>query len=169
MTGKFVIKEGRNGQLVATSETYTTKASCMNGIKAVKTPAADVDVEDQTTKAWEAQQATGKAATKTAAKAAEKALSKAASASRRRHPGRARRPARRTRPNTRGPRRRSGRRGAAPHSSRARPPASGRRRRLFEVCPVPPSQLRGRLVSRLKEQQEAHVGIIGGPDELVRQ
>ena len=48
MAGKFVIKKGRsgqfrfslvgrNGQIVATSETYTTKAACLNGIKAVKT------------------------------------------------------------------------------------------------------------------------------------
>ena len=61
--GKFVIKKGRtgqfrfslvgrNGQIVATSETYTTKASCMNGIKAVKTLAGGAAIEDQTTKAW---------------------------------------------------------------------------------------------------------------------
>ena len=91
MAGKFVIKKGRtgqfrfsmvgrNGQIVATSETYTTKASCMNGIKAVKTLAADAEIEDQTTKAWEAQQATAKAATKTAAKAPKKAIATAAAA-----------------------------------------------------------------------------------------
>src|SRR4051794_2134989 len=63
MPGKFVIKKGRtgqfrfslvgrNGQIVATSETYTTKASCLNGVKAVKTLAADAGIEDQTTKTW---------------------------------------------------------------------------------------------------------------------
>lgn len=95
MPGKFVIKKGRtgqfrfslvgrNGQIVATSETYTTKASCMNGIKAVKTLAAGADIEDQTSKEWTAQQAEVKlkAATKTAAKAAKKAIAKKAPAAR---------------------------------------------------------------------------------------
>lgn len=88
MPGKFVIKKGRtgqfrfslvgrNGQIVATSEVYTTKASCMNGIKAVKTLAADAAIEDQTTRAWEAEQAKAKTAAKTAAKAAKKAIAKA--------------------------------------------------------------------------------------------
>jgi uncharacterized protein YegP (UPF0339 family) len=94
MPGKFVIKKGRtgqfrfslvgrNGQIVATSETYTTKASCLNGVKAVKTLAADAAIEDQTSKEWAAQQAGVKAkaatrrATKTAAKAAKKAISEA--------------------------------------------------------------------------------------------
>ncbi len=96
MAGKFVIKKGRsgqfrfslvgrNGQIVATSETYTTKASCMNGIKAVKTLAAGADIEDQT-KEWAAQHAEMKAkaatrgATKTAAKAAKKAIAEKAPA-----------------------------------------------------------------------------------------
>jgi len=89
--GKFVIKKGRtgqfrfslvgrNGQIVATSETYTTKASCMNGIKAVKTLAGGAAIEDQTTKAWANQQASTKTATKTAAKAAKKAIAKAPAA-----------------------------------------------------------------------------------------
>ncbi len=93
--GKFVIKKGRtgqfrfslvgrNGQTVATSETYTTKASCMNGIKAVKTLAAGADIEDQTSKEWAAQHADAKAkaaargATKAAATAAKQAMAKAA-------------------------------------------------------------------------------------------
>jgi uncharacterized protein len=92
--GKFVIKKdrtghfrfslvGRNGQVVATSETYTTKASCLNGIKAVKTLVAEAQIEDQT-KEWAAQHADVKAkaatrrATKTAAKAAKKAIGEAA-------------------------------------------------------------------------------------------
>ncbi len=94
--GKFVINKGRggqfrfslvgrNGQIVATSDTYTTKASCMNGIKAVKTLAAGADIEDQT-KEWAAQHAEVKAkaatrrTTKTAAKAAKKAIAKAPAA-----------------------------------------------------------------------------------------
>ena len=94
MAGKFVIKKGRtgqfrfslvgrNGQIVATSETYTTKASCMGGIKAVKTLAADAPIEDQASKEWAAQHADVKAkaatrrATKTAATAAKKAIAEA--------------------------------------------------------------------------------------------
>ena len=97
MVGKFVIKKGRNGQfrfslvgrngqIVATSETYTTRASCLNGIKAAKTLAADAAIEDQTSKEWAAQHADVKAkaatrgATKTAAKAAKKAIAEAAPA-----------------------------------------------------------------------------------------
>ena len=91
MAGKFVIKKGRtgqfrfslvgrNGQIVATSEAYATKAACMNGVKAVKTLAADAAVDDQTTKAWEAEQAQAKAATKTAAKAAKEAIATTAAA-----------------------------------------------------------------------------------------
>ena len=99
MPGKFVIKKGRtgqfrfslvgrDGQIVATSDTYTTKASCLNGIKAVKTLAADADIEDQTAKEWAVQHADMKAkaatrrATKTAAEAAKKAIAKAPTAKR---------------------------------------------------------------------------------------
>jgi uncharacterized protein YegP (UPF0339 family) len=57
--GKFVIKKGpsgkfrfnllsTNGQVVATSEAYSSKASAMTGIRAVKSLAADADVDDQT-------------------------------------------------------------------------------------------------------------------------
>ena len=94
MAGKFVINKGRsgqfrfslvgrNGQIVATSVTYTTKASCLNGIKAVKSLAAEADIEDQTSKEWAAQHADVKAkaatrrVTKTAAKAAKQAIAKA--------------------------------------------------------------------------------------------
>lgn len=59
MAGKFVIKKGSggkfrfnlvstNGQVVATSEAYDTKASAMNGIRAVKSLAGDAVVDDQT-------------------------------------------------------------------------------------------------------------------------
>jgi uncharacterized protein len=57
-TGKFLIKTGRggkthfvlvatNGRVVATSETYESKESCLKGVAAVKRLAADaVVVED---------------------------------------------------------------------------------------------------------------------------
>jgi uncharacterized protein YegP (UPF0339 family) len=58
MPGKFVVrhKQGRqfhfvlvaeNGQVVATSETYTTKRRCLEGIESVKRLAADASVEDE--------------------------------------------------------------------------------------------------------------------------
>ena len=83
MPGKFVVKKGTtgkfrfsllstNGQIVATSEAYNTKASAMNGIKSVKNLAADAAIEDQTTKEW----AAGEADRKKAA-AAKKAKKKA--------------------------------------------------------------------------------------------
>ena len=75
MPGKFVIKKGStgkfrfslvstNGQIVATSEAYNSKASAMNGIRSVQKLAADAVVEDQTTKEW----ADGAPARKAAAK-----------------------------------------------------------------------------------------------------
>ena len=84
MPGKFVVKKGTtgkfrfsllstNGQIVATSEAYNTKASAMNGIRSVKSLAADATIEDQTTKEW----ATGEDARKAAA-AAKKARKTAA-------------------------------------------------------------------------------------------
>lgn len=55
--GKFVVKEtatgvkfdlkASNGQVIATSEVYTTKAACLNGIESVKKNSAGA-VEDQT-------------------------------------------------------------------------------------------------------------------------
>ena len=82
MPGKFVVKKGStgkfrfsllstNGQIVATSEAYNSKASAMNGIKAVRNLAGDAEVEDQTTKAWAAGEADRKIAA-TAKKAAAK-------------------------------------------------------------------------------------------------
>ena len=63
MPGKFVIKKGTtgkfrfslvstNGQIVATSEAYETKASAQAGIRSVKKLAADAAVEDTTTAEW---------------------------------------------------------------------------------------------------------------------
>lgn len=56
--GKFVIKQAKkgvmfnlkagNGEIIATSETYTTEAACNNGIASVKTNAVEAKLEDQT-------------------------------------------------------------------------------------------------------------------------
>ena len=73
MPGKFVVKKGStgkfrfsllstNGQIVATSEAYNSKASAMNGIRSVKKLAGDAEVEDQTTKEWAAGEDARKAA-----------------------------------------------------------------------------------------------------------
>jgi uncharacterized protein YegP (UPF0339 family) len=59
MAGKFVLKKGSsgkfhfnlvagNGQVIATSETYESKAAALNGIKSVQTNAPGADVDDQT-------------------------------------------------------------------------------------------------------------------------
>ena len=79
MPGKFVVKKGStgkfrfallstNGQIVATSEAYNSKASALGGIRSVRKLAADAEIEDQTTKDW----AAGEDARKSAA-AAKKA------------------------------------------------------------------------------------------------
>ena len=93
MPGKFVVKKGTtgkfrfnllssNGQVVATSEAYNSKASAMGGIRAVRSLAADAAIEDQTTKEWAAAEAARKAAgpakktTKTGAKKTSAAAKK---------------------------------------------------------------------------------------------
>lgn len=43
----FVLKAG-NGETIATSETYNSKASAKNGIESVKSNAADATVDDET-------------------------------------------------------------------------------------------------------------------------
>jgi uncharacterized protein len=59
MAGKFVLKKGSsgkfhfnlqagNGQVIATSETYESKAAALNGIKSVQTNAPDAKIDDQT-------------------------------------------------------------------------------------------------------------------------
>jgi len=59
MAGKFVLKKGSsgkyhfnlhaaNGQIIATSETYESKQSALNGIESVKKNAADARVDDET-------------------------------------------------------------------------------------------------------------------------
>jgi uncharacterized protein YegP (UPF0339 family) len=88
LAGKFVLKKGstgkfrfnllaRNGQVVATSEAYGTKAAAMGGIRSVQKLAADATVEDQTTKEWADGEADRKAAAK---KSASKAKRKATAA-----------------------------------------------------------------------------------------
>jgi len=37
-----------NNEIIAVSEAYTAKASCMNGIESVKTNAPIAEIEDQT-------------------------------------------------------------------------------------------------------------------------
>ena len=59
MAGKFVLKKGSsgkfhfnllagNGQVIATSETYESKQSAMNGIHSVPENAPGAEVDDQT-------------------------------------------------------------------------------------------------------------------------
>ena len=48
---RFNLKAG-NGEIIATSETYKTKASCLNGIESVKKN-AQAHVEDQTKEGFE--------------------------------------------------------------------------------------------------------------------
>jgi uncharacterized protein YegP (UPF0339 family) len=59
MAGKFVVKKGdsgkfhfnlvaSNGQVIATSERYETKASALNGIESVRKNAPDAELDDQT-------------------------------------------------------------------------------------------------------------------------
>ena len=49
---KFDLKAG-NGEVIANSEIYTTKAACLNGIKSVMTNAPVAAVEDQTVEGFE--------------------------------------------------------------------------------------------------------------------
>jgi uncharacterized protein YegP (UPF0339 family) len=44
---RFRLKAG-NGQIIAVSEAYESKASALNGIESVKTNAPDAAVDDQT-------------------------------------------------------------------------------------------------------------------------
>jgi uncharacterized protein YegP (UPF0339 family) len=59
MAGKFVLKKdaagqfrfnllASNGQVIASSEAYTTKAAALNGIDSVKRHAAAAETDDQT-------------------------------------------------------------------------------------------------------------------------
>ena len=89
MAAKFVVKKGTtgkfrfsllstNGQVVASSEAYNTKASAMGGIRSIQKLAADAAVEDQTTREW----AAGESARKEAA-TAKKAAARTSAAKKR--------------------------------------------------------------------------------------
>ena len=61
--GKYVVKKTKtgikfdlkasNGEVIANSEVYSTKAACMNGIASVKSNAPIAAVEDQTVEGFE--------------------------------------------------------------------------------------------------------------------
>ena len=61
--GKFVVKEtatgikfdlkAGNGEVIATSEVYTSKSACMNGIASVKKNCVVAEIEDQTVDGFE--------------------------------------------------------------------------------------------------------------------
>ena len=61
--GKFVIRtvntgikfdlKATNGQVILTSEVYTTKAACQNGVQSIKKNAPAANVEDQTVEGFE--------------------------------------------------------------------------------------------------------------------
>ena len=61
--GKYVVKKtntgikfdlkASNGEVIANSEVYTTKAACLNGIKSVMTNAPIAEIEDQTIEGFE--------------------------------------------------------------------------------------------------------------------
>ena len=44
-----------NGQVVGTSETYTTRDACLNGVESVRTNAPIAHLEDQTVEGYETQ------------------------------------------------------------------------------------------------------------------
>ena len=64
--GKFVIRtvasgfkfdlKATNGQVIATSESYKTRAACIKGLASVKLNAPAANVEDQTVEGWAAAQ-----------------------------------------------------------------------------------------------------------------
>ena len=61
--GKFVVKEVKtgfkfdlkagNGEVIATSEVYTSEQGCLNGIESVRKNAVDAKLEDQTVENFE--------------------------------------------------------------------------------------------------------------------
>lgn len=63
--GKYVVKETKtgikfdlkasNGEVILTSEVYTTKAACLNGIESVTKNAVIANIEDQTVEGYETQ------------------------------------------------------------------------------------------------------------------
>lgn len=65
MTGKFVIREtatgvkfdlkAGNGEVILSSEVYSSMAACKNGIESVKANAQAAEIEDQTAEGYAAQ------------------------------------------------------------------------------------------------------------------
>ena len=63
--GKFAVKtvktgikfnlKANNGEIIATSEVYTTKSACLNGIESVRKNAPIAPVEDQTVEGFAAE------------------------------------------------------------------------------------------------------------------
>ncbi|MBR5115349.1 MAG: YegP family protein [Oscillospiraceae bacterium] len=61
--GKFVVKttksgfmfnlKASNGEVIATSEIYTTESACLNGVESVRKNAVDAKIEDQTVAGFE--------------------------------------------------------------------------------------------------------------------
>ena len=61
--GKFVVREtntgvkfdlkATNGQVIATSEVYASRKSCLKGVESVRVNAAKANVEDQTVEGYE--------------------------------------------------------------------------------------------------------------------
>ena len=80
MPGKFILKRGTtgkfrfsllstNGKVIATSDTYETKAAAIRGVESVRRNAPDARVDDQTTKPGRAATSLGSARKGTVAKA----------------------------------------------------------------------------------------------------
>ncbi len=51
---RFVLKAG-NGEVIATSQMYASRDSCLNGIESVKSNAPEAALEDQTVEGFERQ------------------------------------------------------------------------------------------------------------------
>lgn len=61
--GKFIVKTAKtgfmfnlkaaNGEVIATSEVYTTEAACLNGVESVRKNSVEAKLEDQTVAGFE--------------------------------------------------------------------------------------------------------------------
>ena len=91
MPAKFVVKKGptgkfrfslvaTNGQVVAASESYETKAACMNGVRSVQKSAAGASIDDRTVVAKPVATPAAKKATAKKAPARKAPAKKAAAA-----------------------------------------------------------------------------------------
>ena len=50
--GPYFVLKAANGEVIGTSETYSSEAACKNGIESVKKNAPDAKLEDQTVEGW---------------------------------------------------------------------------------------------------------------------